>query len=49
MGATRTAAVELAKEGKIKILSKGEVVPHYDVKGPIRLRLSRSGCRDDER
>jgi len=43
MAATRAAAVELAKEGKILILSKGEVVRHDDIKGPIRLRLSHSG------
>ena len=39
MPATRAAAVELAAEGFLEILSRGVVVDGSSHKGPVRLRL----------
>ena len=39
MPATRAAAVELAAEGFLEILSRGVVVDASSHKGPVRLRL----------
>lgn len=39
MDEVRDAAVELAEEGEIEILQKGECVDPHDFQGPIRLRV----------
>ncbi|TSJ44421.1 DUF3253 domain-containing protein [Mucilaginibacter corticis] len=44
MGEIRDAAIELHKSGQVLLTQKGNPVDPDHIKGPVRIRISRSTC-----